>query len=68
MNTPATKLIEKDGKFVVSVTIPATEVEAALNAAAQALMPTVDIPGFRPGYVPIDVVRQHYSKIGRAHV
>jgi trigger factor len=61
MSTPTTKLIEKDGNFIVSITVPATDVETALNAAATAILPSADVPGFRQGHTPLPVIRQHYS-------
>jgi trigger factor len=61
MNTPTTKLVEKDGNFIVSITVPTRDVEDALNSAASAIMPSAEVPGFRPGHTPLPVIRQHYS-------
>ena len=47
-----------DNKVKITVTIPAFEVEDACKEAAAHLSKEVDIPGFRPGNAPYDVVKQ----------
>lgn len=68
MNNIQHSLVEKDGQYIVDITVPTSLVEKALNSAAQALLPRAEIPGFRPGSAPLAVVRQHYSAQLKAQV
>lgn len=61
-------IVQKDGKYIVDITVPGPLVEKALNSAAQSLLPRAEIPGFRPGAAPLAVVRQHYSSQIKAQV
>ncbi len=44
------------------VVVPASEVAAQLDAELQSISKKVKMPGFRPGKVPMNVLRQKYSK------
>lgn len=52
-----------DNKVKITVTIPAFEVEEACKEAAAHLSKEVDIPGFRPGNAPYDVVKQRLGEM-----
>lgn len=61
-------LLEKDGKYIVDITVPGPLVETAMNAAAQAIAGKAEVPGFRPGAAPLAIVRQHYAPQLKAQV
>lgn len=61
-------LVQKDGKYIVDITVPGPLVEKALNAAAQAISEKAEVPGFRPGTAPLAIVRQHYAPQLKAQV
>ena len=42
----------------ISVTVPAEEVNAALNAAAREVGASVTLPGFRKGKAPVSVIEK----------
>ncbi len=44
------------------VVVPASEVAAQMDAELQSISKKVKMPGFRPGKVPMNVLRQKYSK------
>ena len=44
------------------VTVPAKQVDAAINAAAAELAGSVKVPGFRPGRVPRKVLESRFGK------
>ncbi len=44
-----------------SVTVPAADVEGKRTAKLQEIGRTVRLPGFRPGKVPLNIVRQRYG-------
>ena len=44
------------------VVVPASEVAAQMDAELQSISKKVKMPGFRPGKVPMSVLRQKYSK------
>ena len=52
-----------DNKVKITVTIPAFEVEDACKEAAAHLSKEVDIPGFRPGNAPYEVVKQRLGEM-----
>lgn len=45
-----------------SVTVPAADVEAQMEEELQSLSAKVKMPGFRPGKVPMNVMKQRYGK------
>lgn len=45
-----------------SVTIPAADIDQRVDARLQEVGATVRIPGFRPGKVPLNMLRQRFSK------
>ncbi len=52
-----------DNKAKITVTIPADEVTAACQEAAAHLSEEVNIPGFRPGKAPYEVVKQKVGEM-----
>lgn len=52
-----------DNKIKITVTIPAAEVEEACKEAAAHLSKEANIPGFRPGNAPYDVVKQRFGEM-----
>ena len=45
----------------ISVTVPAEEVNAALNAAAREVGVSVTLPGFRKGKAPVSVIEKRFA-------
>ena len=45
----------------ISVTVPAEEVNAALNAAAREVGASVTLPGFRKGKAPVSVIEKRFA-------
>lgn len=45
-----------------SVTVPAADIDQRVDARLQEVGATVRIPGFRPGKVPLKLLRQRFSK------
>jgi trigger factor len=45
-----------------SVTVPAAEIEQQMEVELQSLGQKVKMPGFRPGHVPMSVLKQRYAK------
>ena len=45
----------------ISVTVPAEEVNAALNAAAREVGASVTLPGFRRGKAPVSVIEKRFA-------
>lgn len=45
----------------ISVTVPAEEVNAALNAAAREIGASIALPGFRKGKAPISVIEKRFG-------
>lgn len=45
----------------ISVTVPAEEVNAALNAAAREVGAAVTLPGFRKGKAPVSVIEKRFA-------
>ncbi len=52
----------------VTVQIPATEIQQKVDSRLQELSKQVKIKGFRPGRVPMSVVRQRYGKQVQAEI
>ncbi|MBI3872906.1 MAG: trigger factor [candidate division Zixibacteria bacterium] len=48
-------------KRTISVTVPATEVEAAFSATAEKYRQKAKIPGFRPGKAPMAMIAQRFA-------
>ncbi|HEY8603987.1 trigger factor [Tsuneonella suprasediminis] len=55
-------------KRAYSVTIPASEIEAAITAEIKKIAPQVRMPGFRPGKVPANLVRKMHGDAIHAQV
>jgi len=49
-------------KHEYKVTVPAKAIDDQLTARLMELAKTVNLPGFRPGKVPMDVMRQKYGQ------
>ena len=45
-----------------NMTIPANKINGILDKKYQELSQTIKIPGFRPGKVPIAIIKKRYSK------
>lgn len=56
--------VEKQPKSEVKVTIELTpeEIEKHLNKAAEQISSMVKVPGFRPGHVPLEVLKKHVKE------
>ncbi len=52
----------------MTVTVPEEKVEKEVNERLDSMARTVNIPGFRPGRVPVKVVRQRYGRQVRDEV
>lgn len=52
-----------DNKVKITVTIPALAVEEACKEAAEHLSKEVNIPGFRPGHAPYEMVKQRLGEM-----
>ena len=48
-------------KRAFSLTIPATEIEAMVDAEVKKVAPQVKMPGFRPGKVPANLIRKMHG-------
>jgi len=55
-----TRADAEPGAAFLTVSVPAAHVEAAEQRAAQAIASRAKLPGFRPGKIPLGVVRRHY--------
>ncbi len=61
------EIVEKNScKRNLVVEVPAEQVEAEINRLARKYMTNVKVPGFRPGKVPMNIVRQRYGSDLRA--
>lgn len=49
----------------LTIIVPNEKIEAALNSRLSKLGKTVKINGFRPGKVPLDVIKQRYGETAR---
>ncbi|MGE3713728.1 MAG: trigger factor [Alphaproteobacteria bacterium] len=55
--------LEKDGlKSVLKVVVPASQIENQIEAELKTAGERVKIPGFRPGFIPLKVLKQRYGK------
>jgi trigger factor len=57
-----------DCKHSLEITIPVAEVEAETIKVVAGLQKKVKMPGFRPGKVPLSIIRQNYSSDIRQEV
>lgn len=55
-------------KRAYSLTIPAKEIDAAVEAEVKKIAPQVRMPGFRPGKVPANLVRKMHGEALHAQV
>ena len=55
--------VRSTGKWqhALDIEVPADEVEARLDEVARQIQRRASLPGFRPGRVPLDLVRQHFA-------
>lgn len=49
-------------QHVLDIEIPVDEVERRMEEVAHQIQRRASLPGFRPGRVPIDLVRQHFAE------
>jgi trigger factor len=56
------KLLDEGLNREFQVTIPSAEIDKTVDLKLQEIVPEVKIPGFRPGKVPLQVVRQRYGE------
>lgn len=63
-----TETLSEGLKRAYTVTVPAADIESRRTRRLQDLGKTLRLPGFRPGKVPIGVVRQRYGKAIDAEV
>jgi trigger factor len=49
-------------QHTLDIEVPSEEVERRLDDVAQTLRRRASLPGFRPGRVPLDMVRQHFAE------
>ena len=66
MQVTLEKLSDLERKL--TIVIPAERADAAIQKKLKELAATVKIPGFRPGKVPFDTIKQRYSGSVRADV
>ena len=59
---------ESPTKKTMKIEIPVDEVGAAAESVARSLAKNVRLPGFRPGKVPIDLVKKRFSEEIRSEV
>jgi len=59
---------ESPTKKTMKIEIPADEVRAAAESVARSLAKSVRLPGFRPGKVPVDLVKKRFSEEVRSEV
>ena len=62
--------LETTGKFGcrMTVEVPGEQVQSAIEKKLQGMIRQVKIPGFRPGKVPLKVVRQRFGQQARQEV
>jgi trigger factor len=56
------KILEENLKREFNVTVPANDIEQEVNGKLQKLSKSVKMPGFRPGKVPLDLVKKKHGK------
>jgi trigger factor len=52
---------ESSPKQSLEITVPLAEVEAETGRVVESLQKKIRIPGFRPGKVPVDLIRRRYD-------
>lgn len=62
MNLEATISKEEGWKRTISVTVPATEVDDAFNSTTQKYRQKANIPGFRPGKAPLEMISGKFAE------
>ena len=55
-------VVEKDLKREYNVVVPANDIDEKINTKLQSISKTVKVPGFRPGKVPLNIVKNKYGK------
>lgn len=55
-----TRADAEPGAALLTVSVPPAHVEAVEQRAAQAIARRAKVPGFRPGKIPLGVIRRHY--------
>ena len=63
-----TETLSEGLKRAYTVVVPAADIESRRTSRLTDLSKTIQIPGFRPGKVPLPVVRQRYGKAVTAEV
>lgn len=63
-----TETLSEGLKRGFTVVVPAADIEARRTSRLADLSKTIQVPGFRPGKVPMPVVRQRYGKAVTAEV
>ena len=58
----ATETLNEGLKRAYTVTIPATEIERRVDAELKRVAPQVRMPGFRPGKVPVNLIRKMHGE------
>jgi trigger factor len=59
---------QSSSRQTLEITVPVTDVEAETGRVIESLQKKVRIPGFRPGKVPKDLIRQRYQSEIRQEV
>src|SRR5450756_496069 len=59
---------ESPTKKTMRIEIPAEDVGAATETVARSLAREVRLPGFRPGKVPVDIVKKRFAEEIRSEV
>jgi trigger factor len=49
-------------QHTLDIEVPIEEIEARLDEVARQIQRRASLPGFRPGRVPLDMVRQHFAQ------
>ena len=49
-------------KQTLEITVPANEVEAETARVVESLQKKIRLPGFRPGKVPLELIRRRYQE------
>jgi trigger factor len=59
---------ESSSKQFLEITVPVTDVDAETGRVVESLQKKIRLPGFRPGKVPQDLIRQRYESDIRQEV
>jgi len=59
---------QKDAQKLINVEVEAQRVDAALEDIYNGIQKTANIPGYRPGKAPRDMVKTHYNKAANEEV